>query len=100
MRLKSSTDLGPGKSVRVEPSVIGGSLGLQSWSSAGGRDPIFLARVVRSSRVMFLLKREKGISSSVRYHVCLHRTVEVADEIFLFIFEKLQIILCSPKERR
>ena len=37
----------------------------------------------------------------------LHRTVEVADEIFLFILlnflqslEQLQIILCSPKERR
>ena len=47
---------------------------------------IFAASSVRSSTGMSSLKREKDIRSSVRYHVCLFRDVEVLVETALLIF--------------
>ena len=79
-------DLSPTKSARSEVEVRAGRVGLRISIFPEFSWPIFAASADLISSGRLSLNKEKGVSSSVRYHVCRFMTEEVAVATLLCTF--------------
>ena len=82
-RSKTSLERGPTKSETAVAAVIVGSEGFFISNSSTSRFPIFAAMRSRVSLGRPSSKMVRAISSSVRYQVCLLRTLVAERETFL-----------------